>query len=85
MKNIFFRKPRLKIDRDPKLRIDFKIVMPKQKQNTYRKKFFSRNTHPHYYIHQVVIVFEHFYLTVNTKSIVCVCPEGKHIPQAHLR
>ena len=32
--------------RNPKSKIDFKIVMPRQKQNNKLKKIFSRHTPP---------------------------------------
>ena len=44
---LFSRKKKIGSFRNSKLKNDFKIVVPRTKQITHRKKFFSRNIPPH--------------------------------------
>ena len=43
---LFSRKKKIGSFRNPKLKNGFKIIMPRTKQITHQKKFFSRNTPP---------------------------------------
>ena len=58
--------------RNPKLKFNSGIVMPRQKQNDQEKKFFSRNTPPGipFYLGKYTKSIVCFILTIPTKSIV---------------